>query len=150
MPRPCKCRRVAFVPEALLFKPAGVPGRGLREVELTLDELEALRLADLEGLYQETAAARMGISRQTFGNVVTAARRKAADCLVNGKMLRIAGGVVTAAARNFTCRSCRHRWSLPFGAGRPPACPACHSDDIHRCGTGGYCLGKGNNAKKGE
>lgn len=150
MPRPCKCRRIGFVPEVTFFKPAGVPGRELREVELTLDELEALRLADLEGLYQENAAARMGISRQTFGNVVTAARRKAADCLVNGKMLRIAGGVVAAAGRDFACRSCRHRWSSPFGAGRPPGCPACHSEDIHRRGAGGYCLGMGSNSKKGE
>lgn len=151
MPRPCKCRRVGFVPDAVFFKPAGVPGRELDEVTLALDELEALRLADLEGLYQEEAAARMGVSRQTFGNVVAAARRKAADCLVNGKMLRIAGGVVAAAGREFACRGCRHRWSLPAGTGRPRLCPACQGSDISRSGSGHGCRhGKKENKMQGE
>jgi predicted DNA-binding protein (UPF0251 family) len=136
VPRPLKCRRVGFVPEAVYFKPAGVPGRELLEVVLTLDELEALRLADLEGLYQEEAAARMEVSRQTFGNVVAAARRKAADCLVNGKMLRIEGGAVSAAGRGFSCQACRHRWSISFGEGRPRRCPACEGSDIRRRGGG--------------
>lgn len=61
---------------------------------MTLDELEALRLADLDGLYQETAAARMGVSRQTFGNIIERAHRKVADALVNAKALRIEGGHV--------------------------------------------------------
>ena len=51
------------------------------EVLLTLDEYEAIRLADLEGLYQEQAATRMNVSRQTFGRIVEAARRKVADVL---------------------------------------------------------------------
>ncbi len=61
---------------------------------MTLDELEALRLADLDGLYQATAAARMGVSRQTFGNIVERARRKVADVLVHSKALKIEGGHV--------------------------------------------------------
>lgn len=138
MPRPCKCRRIGFVPEATFFKPAGISASGLQEVALTLDELEALRLADLEGLYQEDAAVRMGVSRQTFGNVVAAARRKAADCLVNGKMLRITGGAVEAAGREFACRDCRHRWLHAPGAGRPRSCPSCRGGDIHRS-RGGPC-----------
>jgi uncharacterized protein len=138
MPRPCKCRRVGFAPEAVLFKPAGIPGHELREVSLTLDELESLRLADLESLYQEQAAEKMGVSRQTFGNLVAAARRKTADCLVNGKMLRIAGGVVEAAGNEFACRACRHSWSVPVGGDRLGKCPACNARDI-RPGAG---LGK--------
>ncbi|HOW45209.1 MAG TPA: DUF134 domain-containing protein [Candidatus Aminicenantes bacterium] len=130
MPRPCKCRRVGFVPDATLFKPAGIPARDLPEVALALDELEALRLADLEGLYHEQAAARMGVSRQTFGNVVAAARRKTADCLVNGKVLRIAGSAVQAGEGEFVCGSCRHRWRQDAGAPPPARCPAC------RRGTG--------------
>jgi predicted DNA-binding protein (UPF0251 family) len=94
MPRPQNCRRIAFLPEVTLFKPAGIPGRSLPEVVLTLDELEAIRLADLEGLYQEQAAARMEVSRQTFGNIVSSAHAKLADCIVHGKMLRIDGGSV--------------------------------------------------------
>jgi predicted DNA-binding protein (UPF0251 family) len=116
---------VGFVPDAVFFKPAGIPAQELPEVALALDELEALRLADLEGLYHEQAAARMGVSRQTFGNVVAVARRKAADCLVNGKVLRIAGGTVQAGEREFVCGSCRHRWQRRSGDALPAHCPAC-------------------------
>jgi len=115
------------------FKPAGVPGHALEQVTLSLDELEAARLADLEGLYQQEAARHMEVSRQTFGNIVAAARRKLADCVVNGKMLRIEGGAVRLAGmRTFACGHCRNHWSLPFGSGRPEACPGCRSHDIHR------------------
>jgi predicted DNA-binding protein (UPF0251 family) len=76
------------------FKPAGVPIRLLEEVVLALDELEALRLADLDGLYQEQAAERMKISRPTFARIVEQARRKVAEALVHGKALRLEGGAV--------------------------------------------------------
>lgn len=66
----------------------------LEEVRLTLDELEAVRLADLEGLYQEDAARKMDISRQTFGNIVNSAHKKIADVLLNAKALKIEGGVI--------------------------------------------------------
>jgi predicted DNA-binding protein (UPF0251 family) len=66
----------------------------LEEVNLTLDELEAIRLADSEGLYQEDAAKKMNISRQTFGNIVNSAHKKIADVLLHAKALRIEGGVV--------------------------------------------------------
>ncbi len=79
---------------ARAFKPAGVPGRALEEVVLSLDEAESIRLADLEGLYQEAAALRMAVSRQTFGRIVESARRKVADAIINGKLLRIEGGEV--------------------------------------------------------
>lgn len=125
MPRPCKCRRVGFAPPSALFKPAGIPARELPEVALALDELEALRLADLEGLYHEQAAVRMGVSRQTFGNVVASARRKTADCLVNGKGLRIAGGAVQTGESEFVCGSCRHRWRQEVVPLLPARCPAC-------------------------
>jgi predicted DNA-binding protein (UPF0251 family) len=69
----------------------------LQHIELTVDELEAVRLADLEGLYQEEAAARMNVSRQTFGRIVEAAHKKIADALVNGKALSIQGGPVEVA-----------------------------------------------------
>ena len=79
-----------------MFKPAGVPLRDLASVEMTLDELEALRLADLEGLYQEDAAGRMGVSRPTLGRILESARRKVAEALVLGRALHIQGGPVIA------------------------------------------------------
>jgi len=132
MTRPCKCRTVSELPAASVFKPRGVPMSGLETVTLALDEFEAIRLADLEGLYQESAADRMGVSRQTFGNIVASARRKVADTLVNSKALVIEGGPVSMVAREFICRPCSHRWSVPFGVPRPQTCPACDSTDIHR------------------
>ena len=92
MPRPFKCRHVCGTPGTDYFKPRGIPLSDLQEIGLTLDEFEAIRLADLEGLYQEDAAKRMGISRQTFGNIITTAHKKIADAIVNGKALKIEGG----------------------------------------------------------
>ncbi len=133
MPRPRKCRCIGREPGVSTFKPAGRPGHALEQVVLSLDELEAVRLADLEELYQEEAARRMEVSRQTFGNIVASARRKLADCVVNGKLLRIQGGAVRLAGqRTFACEHCRRRWSLPNGSGPPEACPGCRSHDIHR------------------
>lgn len=132
MPRPVKFRIMDGYPGALVYKPAGVPKRDLEEMVLTFDEFEAIRLADHEGCYQEDAAARMGVSRQTFGNIIVAARRKIAACLVDGKALRIEGGFVEMTERRFTCEACGHGWALPFGTGRPQGCPACNSAAIHR------------------
>ena len=94
MPRPCRYRRIRCSPDTNYFKPRGIPLDSLEEVNLTLDELEAIRLADLEGLYQEDAARKMNISRQTFGNIINSAHRKIADVLLNAKALKIEGGVV--------------------------------------------------------
>jgi len=98
MPRPRQCRRVARLPEVTYYKPRGIPLSVLQHVELTVDEFEAIRLADLEHLYQEEAARRMNISRQTFGRILDAAHAKVADVLVNGKALSIEGGPVEIGA----------------------------------------------------
>lgn len=98
MPRPRQCRRVARLPEVTYYKPRGIPLSVLQHVELTVDEFEAIRLADLEHLYQEEAARRMNISRQTFGRILDAAHAKVADALVNGKALSIEGGPVEIGA----------------------------------------------------
>lgn len=90
MARPPKCRKIEFSPNVTYFKPRGVPMTELEAVRLELDEVEALRLADLESLYQADAAQRMGISRQTFANIVGRARQKVAEALIQGKALEIA------------------------------------------------------------
>jgi len=92
MPRPCRCRRIRCNPDTNYFKPRGIPLDALEEVNLTLDELEAIRLADLTELYQEDAAKKMNISRQTFGNIINSAHKKIADALLNAKALKIEGG----------------------------------------------------------
>jgi len=97
MPRPCCLRRVRGGPPSGLFKPAGIPTHALELVEMTLDELEAIRLVDLEGLHQEDAGARMGVSRQTLGRIVESARRKVVGALVMGRALCIEGGPIVPA-----------------------------------------------------
>jgi len=114
MPRPCCQRRVAGQPAAAVFKPLGVPLRDLETVEMTLDEFEAIRLADLDGLYQESAAAQMEVSRPTFSRITASAHRKLADALVHGKALRIGGGPVLVAGH----RCCR-RHDGPDGPPSP-------------------------------
>lgn len=94
MPRPPCTRRIHALPGVTYFKPAGVPLRELQERSLSLDEYEALRLADVDGLQQIEAARRMGISRQTFSRILTQARRTVASCMTHGMALRIEGGKV--------------------------------------------------------
>ncbi len=132
MPRPFKCRRIFFEPNFKFFKPAGIPLSMLEEVNLTLDEIEAVRLADLEGLYQEESAEKMGISRQTFGNILNSAHKKIADALINGKAIKIEGGVIKIMGRDFVCYECKNEWSVPYGVPRPSECPKCGSPNIHR------------------
>ncbi len=120
---------MSFVPEATYFKPAGTPMRALEEITISLDEAEALRLKDLEGLEQEEGADRMGVSRPTFQRILASARQKIADALLNGKAIRIDGGNFELAMRAFRCAEDGHEWEVPSGnalAG-PLVCPRCHS-----------------------
>jgi predicted DNA-binding protein (UPF0251 family) len=107
-----------------VFQPAGLPATDLSEVVLNLDEFEAIRLVDLLGQYQDEAAARMNVSRPTAGRVLERARRKIADALVHGKILRIEGGCVERSPESAAaCPRCR----LP-GPGVPgpgQECPRC-------------------------
>ena len=133
MARPRNCRRVGSMPESNYFKPRGIPLTSLEEVVLSVDEFEAIRLADLEGLYQEQAAERMKVSRQTFGRIIEAAHRKVAEALVEGKALKIEGGEVEMASmRKFICDGCKHSWEIPYGTGKPVNCPVCESGSVHR------------------
>ncbi len=95
------------------FKPQGIPLSMLEEIVLTDDELEAVRLADVEGLYQEQAAEQMAVSRQTFGRIIESAHKKIGDALVHGKALCIEGGNVkhaeSPACSDEGFGSCRNR-----------------------------------------
>lgn len=92
MPRPYRCRRVRWDPPFTYFKPAGVPVRELEEVVLRVDEYEALRLADREGMPQVEAAERMDVSQPTFSRLLDSARGKVAEAIVSGKAIRVEGG----------------------------------------------------------
>ncbi len=149
MARPRNCRRVGSMPETDYFKPRGIPLSMLEEVILTVDEFEAIKLADLENLYQEQAAEKMNVSRQTFGRIIDSAHKKVADALVKGKALKIEGGEFEMASmRKFMCYDCQHSWDLPYGTGRPENCPSCKSGNIRRAEedrgyAGGFGRGRG-------
>jgi len=112
MPRPKCTREIETLPAISWFKPAGVPMHNLEEVVLTLDEIEAVRLADAEGLYQEQVAEQMKVSRPTVGRILASARKKIAEALVQGKAIRMEGGVVNirnAASGKPCCRQGKKR-----------------------------------------
>ncbi|WP_299795468.1 DUF134 domain-containing protein [uncultured Shewanella sp.] len=87
MPRPRKCRRLSACVPCSMFKPNGIPSSELTRIQLEADEFEALNLGDVEKLSQLDAAARMGISRQTFGNLLASARKKVATAITCGHAL---------------------------------------------------------------
>jgi predicted DNA-binding protein (UPF0251 family)/phage FluMu protein Com len=134
MVRPRKDRLVAFEPNVSYFKPRGIPMIELTEVSLTVDEREAIRLADQVGLSQEEAGRRMGVSRATFGRIIQRARRTVADALISGKAIRIDGGNyrIVMDTRRFQCAACGHQWDEVAGTGRPSRCPKCGGENFFR------------------
>lgn len=129
MARPKCCRKVGCVPDRNYFKPRGIPASELEVVVLTLDEFEALRLADHQGLYQEEGARRMNVSRQTFGRIIESAHGKIADALVNGKSLKIEGGdVAVEGAKRSRCPRCRKLFDAAASTDTADLCPRCHHE----------------------
>jgi predicted DNA-binding protein (UPF0251 family) len=121
------------MPQVTYFKPAGVPARLLEAVALSVEELEAIRLKDVEGLQQEECAERMRVSRPTFHRVLESARQKVADALINGKAVRVEGGNFALPSQRFRCRQDGHEWRVSFDAlvsGLPLACPQCDSPSV--------------------
>ena len=128
MPRPPKCRWVENMPETTYFKPAGVPLKNLEEINLSIEELEAIRLKDLDGLEQEECAEKMGISRPTFHRIINGARHKVAQALITGKAINIKGGNFCLVDESFLCHKCGQTWQCPTKAGQNDLrCPHCKS-----------------------
>jgi len=137
MVRPQKIRLVAYNPEVSYFKPRGIPMVDLEEVRLTVDEREALRLADLLDMSHEDAGREMGVSRATFGRIVQKARCTVADALINGKAINVEGGnyKLVSVSRLFKCQTCRHEWEAEQCTGRPALCPECGGMEFYRDST---------------
>ena len=128
MVRPKKDRIVRHNPDVVYFKPRGIPLMRLEEVTLTVDECEAIRLADVEGLSQEEAGEKMGISRATFGRIIQQARKNVADAIINGKAIKIEGGSYKIDMKDsaFECRSCGKICEESSGDdGKASGCPNC-------------------------
>ena len=150
MPRPKRCRRISSTPGSSYFKPRGIPLSVLEEVILSVDEFEAIRLADLEGLYQELAAEKMSVSRQTFGRIIESAHQKVAEALVRGKALKIEGGAIEiASGKILSCDDCRHSWEPDHARNEALQCPSSKSGNLQKAAKGrergkgrGRCLRK--------
>jgi predicted DNA-binding protein (UPF0251 family) len=133
--RPTKWRRINHVPAIQYFIPSEKNVEEIPQNTLKLEELEAIRLKDLEGLEQSQCAEKMGVSRPTFQRILLAAREKIADSLVNGKMIRIEGGHFTLNICPAKCLDCNYEWTeryenLDAIVSGEFECPACGSGNI--------------------
>lgn len=135
MTRPKKMRSVQQPPPFASFKPTGVRRARLAAQELELDEFEAIRLADHEGLDHAEAAERMGISRPTFTRLVERARRAVATFLVEGRQLRIDGGEVHFRGNLVQCADCGRSFPVDLD-GDLARCPGCGSADLQDLARG--------------
>jgi predicted DNA-binding protein (UPF0251 family) len=112
MPRPRKCRRICRMPEITNFGPQS--GNKLEPIIMAVDEYESIRLIDLEGLTQEETAERMNVARTTVQSIYNCARKKLAQCLVNGNPLLIQGGDIELCGSDTFCphrQTCRRQHS---------------------------------------
>ena len=136
MPRPQKKRLVNKPPLYSSFKPTGVMKRGLPQISFSLDEYEAVRLADYLKLEHEEAASEMEISRSTFTRLLERARSKVAAFLIEGKELSIQGGSVHFRDNIMRCLGCGHIFNTDFESALS-VCPSCGSQDLLDM-AGGY------------
>jgi len=140
MPRPQFNRIVHEPPLYSDFKPIGVRRQNLEQIILTLDEFEALRLADQLGFSHAVAANEMEISRSTFSRLIEKARKKMADFIIMGKTLTIGGGTIHFRVNIIQCRDCGHMFKINFEQ-TITECPSCHSNKIINL-AGGFGHGK--------
>jgi len=145
-------RKVSSIPQITYFKPAGIRLTELEEVKLLVEEAEAIRLKDLEGLEQEECADKMNVSRTTFSRILDSSRQKIADALLNGKAIRIEGGNFEMATRRFRCIA-GHEWEVPFESlinASPEVCPECNTPSIMPLFPAGMGIGKGLQRRRGQ
>jgi len=152
MGRPPLCRRVSYIPAVTYFKPASIPLRELEEICLSVEEVEAIRLKDLEDLEQEQCAEEMNISRPTFVRILDSARKKVAEALIKGRAVRIEGGNYEIAVRRYCCRN-NHEWEIPAETSShnpPQACPTCSTQDIAAVQSSVPGQGQGKRCRRGK
>ncbi len=140
MSRPKNNRIVHEPPIFTEFKPARVPGKSLVQIQYTLDEFEAMRLADFMGLSHEEAANEMEISRSTFSRLIEKSRKKIAEFIIQGKMLTIDGGNIHFRRNIIQCCNCGHMFKTSMDT-PVTHCPECNSNNLLNL-AGGFGHGK--------
>lgn len=131
--RPRCPRRIEREPDITYFKPRGIPLNELGVVIILFEELETIRLTDIEGMEQEQAAQLMGISRRVFWEDLQSARRKIAEALVEGKAIRIEGGSYRVESKRWhKCQNCKNEWEEHYETGKPRKCPKCDGVNINK------------------
>lgn len=140
LPRPVKPRKIAFVPQNTHFIPVNKPKCELKVMNLKLEELEAMRLKDIEKLNQEECAEKMNVSRQTFQLIIDKARKKVAQALTEGMAISIEGGNYTFNICKYECSDCGEVFSEPYEEDTH-RCPKCNSEHV-------LCIDKSNFCKR--
>ncbi|MEJ2054426.1 MAG: DUF134 domain-containing protein [Calditrichaceae bacterium] len=140
MPRSKMQKMVHQPPLFTSFKPMGVPRNALNSLPLTLDEYEAIRLADYLGMDHAEAAEEMEISRSTFTRLIEQARKKTAQFLVEGKELYIEGGNVHFRGNILRCKDCGHMFNTDIRSS-VSKCPECESGNLINL-AGGFGHGR--------
>jgi uncharacterized protein len=129
MPRPRKCRFVTQKPGVTFFKPQGIPLRLLEHVQITVDELEALRLADFLDMSHEEAARQLQVSRPTVTRMLARAHQAIAEALVVGKAIRIEGGDYVLKGLERHCPKCGAQWFAVDGSTTTQVCSQCRDSE---------------------
>ena len=146
MSRPKIDRSVACPPRFSSYKPTGVGRARLDAIILSIDEYEAIKLANYDGLGQEEASAKMKISRPTFTRLLGSAQKKIADFIVNGKELKIEGGQIHFRENLLKCLDCGHKFRISIES-NVKQCPSCESSNLQdfarKFGHGRCCRGRG-------
>jgi len=140
MSRPKKERKVNKPPYYTAFKPTGIPAKNLHNINLSLDEFEAIRLADFFGMSQEEAAEEMEISRPTFTRLIESARKKTADFFINGRLLILGGGNIHFKNNVIKCDDCSNMFTTNLIT-EIKKCPNCDSSNLINL-AGGFGHGK--------
>lgn len=139
MARPTKPRKIAFMPENRYFVPMGKPKCQLEEIQLKLEEVEAMRLKDIENLSQEECAERMHVSRQTFQLIIDEARKKVAEALTLGKAMNIQGGNYTLNICKYLCGNCGESFDEVY-ENEVHICPKCGSPKVLCIDKEKFCI----------
>ncbi|AND83668.1 DUF134 domain-containing protein [Clostridium tyrobutyricum] len=129
MPRPVKYRKIERLPRYTYFVPVGRRKCEIEDIIIKVEELEAVRLKDIEKLNQEECAKKMQVSRQTFQNIIDSARKKIATAIVEGKAININGGNYTRNVCNFKCMDCGNVYEIKYEEDRN-ICPVCGSRQV--------------------